>query len=60
MCLPPCVAAAGAVNPVPYVYGSRGPTEADTFASKQGFEYSMRYQWTEPSKSRTNSFAGKL
>lgn len=55
----------GALNPVPYTYGSRGPPEADDFAQRHGFEYSTRYQWSapgnsSPSGSAHSSVNGKL
>lgn len=55
----------GALNPVPYTYGSRGPPEADDFAQHHGFEYSTRYQWSapgnsSPSGSAHSSVNGKL
>jgi len=38
------------VEPIKYIYGSRGPKEADEFAAKLGFKYSTTYKWQQPSK----------
>lgn len=38
---------AGEKAPVEYMYGSRGPKEADEFIKKHGFAYSSTYKWTE-------------
>jgi len=35
-------------KPIPYTYGTRGPTEADEFVKKFGFQYSGTYKWTNP------------
>lgn len=37
------------VKPVPYVYGSRGPPEADAMLAKYNFKYSGSYKWQKPS-----------
>lgn len=39
----------GKVKPVPYVYGSRGPQEADTKLSQYDFKYTGSYKWKHPS-----------
>ncbi|XP_051865063.1 glucose-6-phosphate 1-dehydrogenase [Pristis pectinata] len=36
------------VLPVPYVYGSRGPPEADELMKKVGFRYEGTYKWVSP------------
>jgi len=36
--------------PIPYKYGSRGPTEADKMAEENNFKYTGRYKWTAPSQ----------
>jgi len=33
------------VQPIPYVYGSRGPEEANELFAKNGFKYTGRYRW---------------
>nr|CAD7405388.1 unnamed protein product [Timema poppensis] len=38
------------VKPIPYVYGSRGPKEADELCSKNDFKYYGSYKWVEPGK----------
>uniref|UniRef100_UPI00398F5FF8 glucose-6-phosphate 1-dehydrogenase isoform X2 n=1 Tax=Pristiophorus japonicus TaxID=55135 RepID=UPI00398F5FF8 len=38
------------VRPVPYVYGSRGPPEADELMKKVGFRYEGTYKWVNPNK----------
>ncbi|RLU24074.1 hypothetical protein DMN91_004283 [Ooceraea biroi] len=35
------------IQPIPYVYGSRGPIEADDMARKNNFVYSGSYKWVE-------------
>ncbi|XP_037334310.2 glucose-6-phosphate 1-dehydrogenase isoform X1 [Pungitius pungitius] len=35
-------------KPIPYVYGSRGPAEADELAKKVGFRYEGTYKWVNP------------
>uniref|UniRef100_A0A8C5BBI6 Glucose-6-phosphate 1-dehydrogenase n=1 Tax=Gadus morhua TaxID=8049 RepID=A0A8C5BBI6_GADMO len=35
-------------KPVPYKYGSRGPTEADELSKKVGFRYEGTYRWVNP------------
>jgi len=32
-------------QPIPYVYGSRGPKEADELLAKNNFVYTGRYKW---------------
>ena len=32
-------------KPIPYVYGTRGPKEADELSAKFGFKYTGRYRW---------------
>ena len=36
------------IKPIPYIYGSRGPKEADELAAKVGFKYSGTYKWEKP------------
>ncbi|CAK8689154.1 glucose-6-phosphate 1-dehydrogenase-like isoform X2 [Clavelina lepadiformis] len=36
------------VKPILYTYGTRGPSEADDFIKKNGFEYSSTYKWINP------------
>ncbi|XP_041988423.1 glucose-6-phosphate 1-dehydrogenase [Aricia agestis] len=36
------------VKPVPYIYGSRGPPEADHKLAKYNFKYSGSYKWQKP------------
>ncbi|XP_043936037.1 glucose-6-phosphate 1-dehydrogenase isoform X1 [Protopterus annectens] len=38
------------VKPLPYVYGSRGPDEADELMKKVGFRYEGTYKWVNPNK----------
>lgn len=38
------------VRPIPYVYGSRGPREADEMCRRNNFKYYGSYKWVEPSK----------
>ncbi|KAK9758814.1 Glucose-6-phosphate dehydrogenase, C-terminal domain [Popillia japonica] len=33
------------IRPIPYVYGSRGPKEADELVAKNNFAYSGSYKW---------------
>ncbi|XP_051279983.1 glucose-6-phosphate 1-dehydrogenase isoform X2 [Dicentrarchus labrax] len=35
-------------KPIPYRYGSRGPTEADDLAKRVGFRYEGTYKWVNP------------
>uniref|UniRef100_A0A667WLS8 Glucose-6-phosphate 1-dehydrogenase n=1 Tax=Myripristis murdjan TaxID=586833 RepID=A0A667WLS8_9TELE len=35
-------------TPIPYKYGSRGPTEADDLAKRVGFRYEGTYKWVNP------------
>ncbi|KAI9516204.1 glucose-6-phosphate 1-dehydrogenase [Dissostichus eleginoides] len=35
-------------KPIPYKYGSRGPTEADDLSKKVGFRYEGTYKWVNP------------
>ncbi|XP_036029850.1 glucose-6-phosphate 1-dehydrogenase isoform X3 [Onychomys torridus] len=37
-------------QPIPYVYGSRGPTEADELMKRVGFQYEGTYKWVNPHK----------
>ncbi|XP_036959415.1 glucose-6-phosphate 1-dehydrogenase isoform X2 [Acanthopagrus latus] len=37
-------------KPIPYKYGSRGPTEADDLAKRVGFRYEGTYKWVNPNK----------
>lgn len=36
--------------PIHYVYGSRGPTEADELMKRVGFQYEGTYKWVNPHK----------
>jgi glucose-6-phosphate 1-dehydrogenase len=36
----------GKIEPIPYVYGSRGPAEADEMVQSLGYKYT-RYNWSE-------------
>ncbi|XP_072102259.1 glucose-6-phosphate 1-dehydrogenase isoform X1 [Mobula birostris] len=38
------------ICPVPYVYGSRGPPEADEMMKKVGFRYEGTYKWVSPNR----------
>ncbi|XP_064415298.1 glucose-6-phosphate 1-dehydrogenase isoform X2 [Latimeria chalumnae] len=38
------------IKPVPYVYGSRGPEEADELMKRVGFRYEGTYKWVNPNK----------
>lgn len=38
------------VPPIPYIYGSRGPTEADELMKRVGFQYEGTYKWVNPHK----------
>nr|P15588.1 RecName: Full=Glucose-6-phosphate 1-dehydrogenase; Short=G6PD [Didelphis virginiana] len=37
-------------QPIPYVYGSRGPPEADELMKRVGFQYEGTYKWVNPHK----------
>ncbi|MED6274225.1 glucose-6-phosphate 1-dehydrogenase [Characodon lateralis] len=37
-------------KPIPYKYGSRGPSEADDLVQKVGFRYEGTYKWVNPHK----------
>ncbi|XP_041460552.1 glucose-6-phosphate 1-dehydrogenase X-like isoform X2 [Lytechinus variegatus] len=37
-------------KPIPYKYGSRGPTEADEMAKKNNFHFTGTYKWSNPNK----------
>ncbi|XP_067579001.1 glucose-6-phosphate 1-dehydrogenase isoform X4 [Pseudorca crassidens] len=37
-------------QPIPYVYGSRGPVEADELMKRVGFQYEGTYKWVNPHK----------
>ncbi|XP_066997897.2 glucose-6-phosphate 1-dehydrogenase isoform X2 [Anabrus simplex] len=37
------------IKPIPYVYGSRGPKEADEMCAKNNFKYYGSYKWVQPS-----------
>ncbi|CAG0913669.1 unnamed protein product [Notodromas monacha] len=37
-------------TPIPYKFGSRGPTEADDLLAKNNFKYYGTYKWTDPGK----------
>ncbi|XP_034001219.1 glucose-6-phosphate 1-dehydrogenase-like [Trematomus bernacchii] len=34
--------------PIPYTYGSRGPSEADDLVKRVGFRYEGKYKWVQP------------
>uniref|UniRef100_A0A1B6D356 Glucose-6-phosphate 1-dehydrogenase n=2 Tax=Clastoptera arizonana TaxID=38151 RepID=A0A1B6D356_9HEMI len=36
------------IQPIPYVYGSRGPVEGDEMSKKFNFKYYGSYKWVEP------------
>lgn len=36
------------IKPLPYVYGARGPPEADTKLAEYNFKYSGSYKWQKP------------
>ncbi|XP_050361802.1 glucose-6-phosphate 1-dehydrogenase [Nymphalis io] len=36
------------IKPLPYMYGSRGPREADAMLAKCDFKYSGSYKWQKP------------
>lgn len=36
------------IKPIPYVYGSRGPPEADAKLAENNFKYSGSYKWEKP------------
>ncbi|KAF7209773.1 glucose-6-phosphate 1-dehydrogenase [Nothobranchius furzeri] len=36
------------INPVPYTFGSRGPSEADDLMKRVGFRYEGTYKWVQP------------
>ncbi|XP_011373873.1 glucose-6-phosphate 1-dehydrogenase isoform X3 [Pteropus vampyrus] len=38
------------LQPIPYVYGSRGPAEADELMKRVGFQYEGTYKWVNPHK----------
>lgn len=38
------------VPPIPYMYGGRGPTEADEMVKKHGFKYYGSYKWVQSQK----------
>jgi glucose-6-phosphate 1-dehydrogenase len=38
------------VQPVPYLYGSRGPAQADDLIRELGFRRTEGYLWREPAK----------
>ncbi|KAF6090436.1 glucose-6-phosphate dehydrogenase [Phyllostomus discolor] len=37
-------------QPIPYIYGSRGPAEADELMKRVGFQYEGTYKWVNPHK----------
>ncbi|XP_012517461.1 PREDICTED: glucose-6-phosphate 1-dehydrogenase isoform X2 [Propithecus coquereli] len=37
-------------KPIPYIYGSRGPAEADELMKRVGFQYEGTYKWVNPHK----------
>ncbi|CAH4031592.1 unnamed protein product [Pieris brassicae] len=39
------------VKPIPYLYGSRGPPEADSKLAEYDFKYSGSYKWQKPTMS---------
>jgi len=40
----------GGPVPIPYIYGSRGPKEADDLARKRGLSYTGSYKWKASNK----------
>jgi len=36
------------IQPIPYVYGSRGPKESDEMCSDNNFKYYGSYKWVDP------------
>ncbi|XP_029464344.1 glucose-6-phosphate 1-dehydrogenase [Rhinatrema bivittatum] len=38
------------IKPIPYIYGSRGPAEADELMKRVGFRYEGTYKWVNPNK----------
>ncbi|XP_015594456.1 glucose-6-phosphate 1-dehydrogenase isoform X2 [Cephus cinctus] len=36
------------IQPIPYLYGSRGPKEADEMANNNNFKYYGSYKWVKP------------
>ncbi|XP_012613637.1 glucose-6-phosphate 1-dehydrogenase isoform X1 [Microcebus murinus] len=38
------------LKPIPYIYGSRGPAEADELMKRVGFQYEGTYKWVNPHK----------
>nr|XP_027203211.1 glucose-6-phosphate 1-dehydrogenase-like [Dermatophagoides pteronyssinus] len=40
------------VVPLPYIYGSRGPKQADDFCIANGFRFYGTYRWEKPEKDR--------
>lgn len=36
------------VVPLPYIYGSRGPRQADDFCLANGYKFSGTYKWKKP------------
>ncbi|XP_054163645.1 glucose-6-phosphate 1-dehydrogenase-like isoform X2 [Oppia nitens] len=42
------------VQPLPYVYGSRCPKQADDFCIAHGFKFYGTYKWTDPNEKTTN------
>merc|ERR1712142_914181 len=39
-------------TPIPYIYGSRGPKEADELTFKSNFNYTGKYKWTNGQASK--------
>lgn len=39
---------AGNMDPLPYVYGSRGPKQADDLMAMNGFKFYGTYKWSKP------------
>lgn len=37
-------------QPIPYIYGSRGPSESDNLMQRVGFRYEGTYKWVQPHK----------
>ncbi|KAK2118927.1 hypothetical protein P7K49_000313 [Saguinus oedipus] len=37
-------------QPIPYIYGSRGPAEADELTKRVGFQHEDTYKWVNPDK----------
>eukprot|EP00752_Nemacystus_decipiens_P006079 g5487.t1 len=43
---------AGEIPPIPYKFGTRGPTESDELVEKMGYEYNKNYAWEAHTSSK--------